>query len=108
MKPKSLTYEKLELIFNPAQKYSSNKQKFSLWLVNIWKFLAKALFQTNRLQIWQETNCQGDTCWKVHDTATGQTAYCSTELEVRIWIEQRYSSYSRQPASTDHKFISRR
>lgn len=94
MKPKSLIYEELELIFNPAQKYSSNNQKLSLWLVNIWKFLAKA-FQTNELQIWQKTNRQGDTYWKVYHPATGRTAYCSTELEVRIWIDQRYSSRSK-------------
>ncbi len=90
MKTKSAICQKLELISQPALKHKFNQQKLRSWLFHICKSLAKALIGKNEPRIWQKTNRQGDTYWKVYDPATGQTAYFTCEAEVRIWLEQCY------------------
>ncbi|MBD2448932.1 hypothetical protein H6G76_17580 [Nostoc sp. FACHB-152] len=107
MKSKLLFFESLKFISNYSQNYRANKTKISFWLGHIGKFLAKALIQTKEVQVWQKTNHQGDTYWEAYDPATDQTAYFSTELEVRVWIEKPYFSL-KQLASSYHNFTLRR
>ncbi|MBF2046593.1 MAG: hypothetical protein EDM05_002165 [Leptolyngbya sp. IPPAS B-1204] len=37
----------------------------------------------------------GQTCWRVHDPASGQSMVFYTEQEVCAWLEQRWSRYMR-------------
>lgn len=90
MKTKLPDYQESELIFDNTLQHKLNKQNLLSWLVHVGKFLAKALIQTDELQVWQKTTCQGDIYWKVYNSATGQTVCFGSEAEVLSWVERRY------------------
>ena len=70
--------------------HESNQQNPLSWLVHVSKSLAKALAQTDELQVWQKTTRQGDIYWEVYNPATDQTAYFGSEAEFLKWVERRY------------------
>lgn len=50
----------------------------------------KKISSFNEPKIYQERDRSGKIFWRVFDPIDGQSAYLSSEGEVRSWLEQRY------------------
>lgn len=89
MKTRLMTYQELESI---AEAESAQVKNLPLqkWLKTVWQSLVTNLTREPEPQVWQVRNRNGDTCWRVHDPLTGQSASLGTEGEVITWIEQNY------------------
>lgn len=53
--------------------------------------LVHYLTRPNEVRIWQVSDRQGKTYWKAYDPYTNTTTYVSSENDLRVWLEQRYS-----------------
>lgn len=42
-------------------------------------------------QIWQTRDRQGDLIWHVYDPMNNQSSVFQSEMEVRVWLDQRYN-----------------
>lgn len=42
-------------------------------------------------KVWEKHDRQGNTFFKVYDPASDRWVYLSSENEVRMWLEERYS-----------------
>lgn len=61
------------------------------WFRNLWQHLAHILAVSYEPKVWQKVDRQGRTVgWRVFDPESGQTIPFGSELEVRLWLEQRY------------------
>lgn len=60
------------------------------WLMRIWAAGIHALLRKDNPQIRYYQNGSGDAWWRVYDPVTGRSAYCSSENDVRIWLDRRY------------------
>lgn len=61
------------------------------WLSRVWQWCERVLAPTAEPRVWQKVDRQGRTiCWQVFDPVSGQTIPFGSELEVRLWLEQRF------------------
>lgn len=56
----------------------------------IWDFLAKFASGSTEPVVEKRCDRQGYTYYAVYDPVTQQRTLCSSEAEVRAWLEQRY------------------
>lgn len=57
----------------------------------IWQAFTQALFSSNEPRVWQKVDRQGQTiAWFVYDPTIARSICFGSELEVRLWLEQRY------------------
>lgn len=56
---------------------------------NFWQRFSVAFSQKNEPRIWQSKR-KGKTVWHAYDPNTGDSAVRSSELEMLIWLEERY------------------
>lgn len=61
---------------------------FRSWLNRAWAIAARILIPSNEPRISLKVDRNGQQCWHVHDPGTGHSARLSSELEVRIWLEE--------------------
>lgn len=54
--------------------------------------LIRFLASNHEPQIWLKKDRYGNVFWHVYDPASGASAHLSSEAEVRMWLEQRYSN----------------
>ncbi|WP_143467513.1 hypothetical protein [Leptolyngbya ohadii] len=54
----------------------------------VWQSLSHHLMKDNEPQVWQRRDRYGNVWWVAYDPASGRSLLCSTEQEVRIWLEQ--------------------
>lgn len=55
------------------------------------QFLQKLLSTDLEPKVWQKFDRQGNSSgWRVFDPETGRTIAFGSELEVRLWLEQRF------------------
>ncbi|MDX2216406.1 MAG: hypothetical protein SFY66_24290 [Oculatellaceae cyanobacterium bins.114] len=82
--------QKPESLFNPAKQVKSIGSAALSVLKTLGQQLLAFLSHGSELQIWQTQNRSGEAWWNVYDPITQQTVRLLSEMEVRIWIEQRY------------------
>lgn len=63
---------------------------FITWLIDCYQTFLNIGFDSQKLKVWQKSDRQGHTYWKVYNPTTHQTMYFSSEEEVRIWIDRSY------------------
>lgn len=62
-----------------------------VWLSHLRQYLVHILSTSYEPKVWQKVDRQGRTVgWRVFDPESGQTIPFGSELEVRLWLEQRY------------------
>jgi hypothetical protein len=59
----------------------------------LWQALVKFAKITREPKITLKRNRQGYSYFRIYDPVTGQHHYADSEQAVRIWLEQRYSSW---------------
>ncbi|MBD2460108.1 hypothetical protein H6G89_03525 [Oscillatoria sp. FACHB-1407] len=63
-------------------------------VLSLFKTFGNQLFnffsRGSELRVWQTQDQTGGIWWNVYDPTTQQTARLLSEMEVRVWIEQRY------------------
>jgi hypothetical protein len=67
------------------------QSKIQSVLEHIWNNLFNVLSGNSEVQIQQVRDRFGRSYWRVYDPITGYQNSLSSEAEVRIWLEQRYS-----------------
>ncbi|MFM7427094.1 MAG: hypothetical protein ACKO7W_19195 [Elainella sp.] len=94
-------YRRLELIPSPNSSSTANPDSSSNsspdssptqtqnWLSR-WRDALLACFNSSsEPRVWQ-VNRQGQTVWQAYDPVTHRQAEFTGELELRIWLEERY------------------
>jgi hypothetical protein len=57
----------------------------------LWQACIRKLAASNELKVWQKTDRQGRRkAWHVYDPTDNRVTCFGSELEVRLWLEQRY------------------
>ncbi len=55
------------------------------------QFLQQLLIECGEPKVWQKFDRQGNSLgWRIFDPETGRTIAFGSELEVRLWLEQRF------------------
>jgi hypothetical protein len=66
--------------------------KSRLGLGILWQDLLNVIYRTPDVKVWQRRDRKGRiTGWYAYDPKTEQVRYFNSELEVRVWLDQRYS-----------------
>ncbi|MBD3886632.1 hypothetical protein IFO70_33755 [Phormidium tenue FACHB-886] len=88
MNRKSITNRQHEI----KSQSSSDAKAQPLGLVSrlnrLLKFLSDNSLRNSEPRIWQVRDRSGNTYWRAYDLMSGRSLVCSTEQEVRIWLEQ--------------------
>ncbi|MBW4466419.1 MAG: hypothetical protein KME07_13425 [Pegethrix bostrychoides GSE-TBD4-15B] len=81
-------YQRLELISDSrSTKQSTNA---SARLRHIWQSLLSYLSNSNELRVWKASNVDGQPVWKAYDPTTESRVEFVSELDLRVWLEERY------------------
>ncbi len=59
-------------------------------LSRAWQHLVTVFHRRPELHIWQSLDRFGNTWWHACDPATGKSTQLASEVEMRLWVEQRY------------------
>ncbi|MBD3884616.1 hypothetical protein IFO70_23025 [Phormidium tenue FACHB-886] len=86
-----LNYQKLELITTPSEK-RSRAQVFLPIFRNFWNNLLMIFISSDEPQISRAIDAKGELYWRILDPRTGKLIFCNSEQEIRVWMEQRFSS----------------
>ncbi len=86
-----LDYEELELISRQELKPQTNDFNLLSILKKVGNYLLAVLTEESDLHIRQQEDRFGNTTCPVYEPQTGQSAQFSSEEDVRIWIDERYS-----------------
>ncbi len=82
--------ERLEKLINQNEENRvKSKPHFSL-INSIWKYIVTAMANGHEPRIWKSTDRAGNTWWHGYDPITDQTVCLDSEVEMRVWIEERY------------------
>ncbi|UBF27742.1 hypothetical protein K9N68_07460 [Kovacikia minuta CCNUW1] len=61
------------------------------WLQRLGQICIQFFSPNDEPKVWQNIDRQGNTTsWQVFDPETGQSIRFGSEMEVRLWLEQRY------------------
>jgi hypothetical protein len=66
------------------------KSRTASTLKQFWRYLKSAFSGNSEVRVWQ-CDRLGQTYWKIYDPLTGYRSTMSSEAEVRVWLEKRYS-----------------
>jgi hypothetical protein len=77
-------YQRLELISD------SQSTKVAARLRHIWQSLLSYLSNANELRVWKAADAAGRSIWKAYDPLTQNRVEFANELDLRIWLEERY------------------
>ena len=61
-------------------------------LVDLWESIVEFFRGDSELHVWQTVDRRGEHWWCAYDPLTGKTLYTDSETEMRIWIEQNYTT----------------
>ncbi len=91
-----LEYRELELISTPQLQPKRKHRTVLSILKSIGNSLLAALTEESQLRVWQTVEGNGNICWHVCDSRTGQSIQLASEQEVRVWIDEisRKRTYS--------------
>jgi hypothetical protein len=59
-------------------------------LQNIWQRLIGFAIGNTEIKIWKSQTSTGAQLWHIYDPAIDQSICFQSEVEVRVWLEQRY------------------
>lgn len=81
-------YQRLELISDSR----STKQlpKAAARLRHIWQSLLSYFSSGNELRVWKTSDADGQLVWKAYDPITEHRVEFTDELDLRVWLEERY------------------
>lgn len=68
------------------------------WLSQVWHSLMRAIMVRSEPYVKPIVTRSGQIWWYLYDPMSGQSTYCASEAEARVWLEQRFSSYSSRVA----------
>ncbi|HEY9728441.1 MAG TPA: hypothetical protein V6D50_18490 [Chroococcales cyanobacterium] len=88
----SITPRKLELLVKDAGENKNKIRNLSSVLNQFWQHLVKSIVQGQEPRIWQHTDRTGKIWWHGYDPHTERSICVDSEAEMRIWLEERYSS----------------
>lgn len=86
-----LNYQQLELIETPPVK-PSRTQVFLTIFRNFCNTLLLMFTSSDEPQISRAIDAAGKPHWEVYDPRTGRSVLCDSEQDIRVWMEQRFSS----------------
>lgn len=61
-------------------------------LADLWESIVDFFRGDSELHVWQTVDRRGERWWCAYDPLTGKTLYTDSETEMRIWIEQNYTT----------------
>lgn len=64
------------------------KQPKASWLSCTWKYLMHHLLNGHEPRVWQKRNAAGEILYCAYDPHTGRSAYLTSDIDLRIWLEQ--------------------
>ena len=77
-----------DLLFR--RKLSDSAQPGLVFWTQTKQAVASWLTYESELQVWQETNPNGEDVWHAYDPVSDRTFCADSENEMRQWIEERY------------------
>lgn len=93
--PQNLNGDDLELIL--LQNLRERKQiSFFFRIKRLLQQVIDTLNQEPLAKVGQIKDYLGNTIWCVYDPITGQSARLSSEVEVRLWLKERYYQVDEQ------------
>lgn len=89
--PQPVKLQAVQLNPLPIELFKKLTTALNARLKRLWLNLADWVSNASEPQVWQKRDRQGNiTTWYVYDPNLGQTICFGSELEVRLWFEQRY------------------
>lgn len=82
--------DELALILLQSIKQRKQEQTFLFRLSHLFQKLVVTLIKAPEPRIGRVKDHLGNTIWCVYDPITGQSARLSSEVEVNLWLKQRY------------------
>jgi hypothetical protein len=64
------------------------KQSNASWLSCAWQYLMHHLLNGHEPRVWQKRNTAGEVFYRAYDPYTGRSAYLTSDIDLRIWLEQ--------------------
>lgn len=77
-----------QIVSFPLRKNQSQKLKLNFH--KLWSNLVNYLSRPPEPKVKKKTNSRGEIWWEVYDPYTNLSASFASELEVRIWLDERY------------------
>lgn len=66
----------------------SNSSSLVSWFSNGWAYLTHHFTRGHQPQVWQQRSAAGDIFYRAYDPQTGRSAYLTSDIDLRIWLEQ--------------------
>ncbi|MBE9182997.1 hypothetical protein IQ268_31160 [Oculatella sp. LEGE 06141] len=86
--------------FNRSYQQPAAQPGITTSLNSVWNSLRAYLFTSSEPRIWTTVDSLGETQWHGYDPLTRQSVECTSETDMRIWLEQRH--YEDEPAASQH------
>lgn len=92
---------KSQLSWQAHQNLKSSSQQqnhnLSVWsrINDTWQMALTYFAASSEPHVWLSQDASGLPQWKAYDPITGQSATCSSETEMRTWLEERHYQYHR-------------
>ncbi|MBD3880438.1 hypothetical protein IFO70_01570 [Phormidium tenue FACHB-886] len=80
-------YQRLELIPASVRRNPSLHDR----LIYHWQQLIQAWTKPSEIEVWSTSDAADTEWWSGYDPQTGRSLEHVSEIEIRRWIEQRYS-----------------
>lgn len=80
------SYAELEAIETPKSTFNLTKT-----LQKVWQRAVDWAVRGDEIRVWKTQTSEGQTIWRLYDPISDRSTCFSSEAEVRIWLEQRYS-----------------
>lgn len=65
----------------------SNSSRLMSWLSSVWDTLVQSLTRNHELKVWKKRTSADDIFYCAYDPYTGQTAYLTSDTDLRSWLE---------------------
>jgi hypothetical protein len=80
-----------EFLSTPNKASDRPSFRITTWLKHCWKTLIDVMAGSYEPKVWHKCDRQGRiVAWYVYDPEMGRSTSFGSELEVRLWLEQRY------------------
>lgn len=87
MNRETIDYRETAIEWQSSSRKNTQPSRLLSLINRVWESLTQNLLKRSEPQVWQVRDRAGNTYWKAYDPASGQSLVCSTEREVRIWLE---------------------